>query len=98
MRHIQNDKKGKHPMSDTTMRILSQKGIVEVDLPDAYDRSVVGGHWNAIGIYTRSGHADRLYDYYGLEVGDGILLETDPAKVEEWWFAGELDFLEVYTS
>ncbi len=80
------------------MRILSPRGVVEADLPDPNDRSQVGGHWNAIGTYTRSGSTDRLDDFYGVQVGDGIPLETDPDAIDGWWFAGELDFLEVYAS
>jgi len=80
------------------MRILSPQGVVEADLPDYYDRSLVGGHWNAVGVYTRSGDHMRLYDFVDVEVGDGIPLETDLVAIDDWWFAGELDFLEVYTS
>ena len=79
------------------MRILSPDGVVEADLPDSDDRSQVGSHWNAVETYTRTGHTHRLEDFEGVEVGDGIGLETDPDAIDEFWFAGELDFLEVYT-
>ena len=80
------------------MRILSTQGVLEADLPDDYDRSLVGGHWNAVGLYTTKGDHMRLYDFVAVKVGDGIPLETDLVAIDHWWFAGELDFLEVYTS
>lgn len=80
------------------MRVLTPRGVVETDLPDPFDRSMVGRHWNAVGYYTRSGRTDHLHDFTRVEIGDGIRLETDPDAIDEWWFAGELDFLEVYTS
>ena len=78
------------------MRILTPKGVVEADLRRAEDRSVVGSHWSAIGVYTRTGRVYRLREFEGVKVGDGIALETDPDAVDQWWVAGELDFLEVY--
>lgn len=80
------------------MRILSPVGVVEANLPDPDDRSMVGRHWNAVGTYTRTGWPDQLDDFVEVEVGEGIPLETDPDAIDGWWFAGELDFLEVYTS
>lgn len=80
------------------MRVLSLAGVVEVDLPDPDDRSTVGGHWSAVGVYTDRGNTNRLGEYEGVEVGDRIELETDPDVIDEWWFAGELDFLEVYVT
>ena len=85
-------------MSETRMRILSTGGIVEADLSDPGHRSNVGGHWSAIGYYTDNGFTDRLEEFEGVEVGEGIRLETDPDAIDGWWFAGELDFLEVYVS
>lgn len=80
------------------MRILSPQGVVEADLPDPDERSKVGGHWSAVGYYTDNGLTFRLEEYEGVEVGEGIRLETDPDAIDGWWFAGELDFLEVYVS
>jgi len=77
------------------MRILTTKGIKEANL-DRGDRSVVGGHWSAIGIYVRTGRVGRLREFEDLRVGKGLVLETDPDSVDRWWFAGELEFLEVY--
>ena len=80
------------------MRILSTEGVVEADLPRADDRSTVGGHWNAVGRYTRTGWFDRLDDFDGVEVGEGVELETSLVAIDEWWYRGELDFLEVYVT
>lgn len=80
------------------MRILSPNGVVEANLPDPDERSTVGGHWSAVGYYTDNGFTDRLEEFEGVEVGESIRLETDPDAIDGWWFAGELDFLEVYVS
>ena len=80
------------------MRILSPDGVVEANLPDPDERSAVGGHWSAIGYYTDNGFTDRLEEFEGVEVGEGIRLETDPNSIDGWWVAGEFDFLEVYVS
>ena len=80
------------------MRVLGLAGVVEMDLPNPDDRSTVGGHWSAVGHYTDRGYTDRLSEYEGVAVGDGVELETDPDAIDEFWSAGELDFLEVYVS
>ena len=80
------------------MRILSPDGVVEANLPDPDERSTVGRHWSAVGYYTDNGYTDRLEEFEGVEVGEGIRLETDSDSIDGWWFAGELDFLEVYVS
>lgn len=85
-------------MSEIRMRVLSTDGVIEVDLADPDHRSNVGGHWGAVGYYTENGLTYRLEEYEGVEVGEGIRLETDPDAIDRWWFAGELDFLEVYVS
>jgi hypothetical protein len=33
-----------------------------------------------------------------VEIFDGVQFEMDPDAIDEFWFSGELDFLEVYTS
>ena len=80
------------------MRVLTTKGLVEVNLDDPDERSIVGGHWNAIGQFTKKGHTGYLAEFDFIEVGKGLLLETDPDAIEQFWFNGELDFLDVYTS
>lgn len=80
------------------MRILSTEGLVEADLPNPEDRSKVGGHWSAVGRYTNTGYFDRLDDYDGAKVGPGIELETSTNVIDDWWFRGELDFIEVYVT
>ena len=79
------------------MRVLTIDGLVEVDLPDEEDRSIVGGFWNAVGVYLRTGRTTALDDFESVEIAGGLLLETDPDALDEFWFGGELDFLEVYT-
>lgn len=79
------------------MRVLTIDGLVEVHLPDEEERSIVGGHWNAIGVYTQSGQTSALADFESVEIAGGLVLETDPDVIDEFWFGGELDFMEVYT-
>ena len=80
------------------IRVLTPDGVVEVDLPDDRERSTVGRYWNAISDYTRNGRTDRLSEFESVEVGDGLRFETGPDAIDEFWFSGELDFLDVYTS
>lgn len=80
------------------MRILTPDGIVEADISDPSDRSIVGAHWSAVGYYANTRSPDRLFEFEFTEVGDGIRLATNPDVIDEFWFAGELDFIEVYTS
>ena len=80
------------------MRVLTTDGLVEVHLPDDEDRSVVGSYWNAVGHYVRTGSTDQLDEFASVDVGGGLVLETDPDANDEFWFGGELDFLDVYTS
>lgn len=79
------------------MRVLTTDGLVEVHLPDEEDRSVVGSYWNAVGDYLRTGRTHLLDDFASIDIGGGLALETDPYAIEEFWSAGELDYLEVYS-
>ena len=79
------------------MRVLTTDGLVEVHLPDEEDRSVVGSYWNAVGDYLRTGRTDLLDYFASIDIGGGLVLETDPHAIEEFWSEGELDYLEVYS-
>jgi hypothetical protein len=79
------------------MRVLTVDGLVEIHLSDKEERSIVGGHWNAIGVYTRTGDTNALADFESVEIAGGLVLETDPDAIDGFWFGGELDFMEVYT-
>lgn len=80
------------------MRVLTPDGLVEIHLPEEEERSLVGSYWNAIGTYVRTGKTHQLEEFTSADVGGGLVLETDPDLIDEFWSAGELDFLEVYTS
>lgn len=79
------------------MRVLTVDGLVEVHLKEEEDRSIVGGYWNAVSVYVRTGRTSVLDEYESVEIAGGLVLETDPDALDEFWFSGELDFMEVYT-
>lgn len=79
------------------MRILTRVGVRDVDLPEFSDRSIVGGHWNAVQNFLYTGETDELERYRGVQVAGRPLL-TDPDKIERLARIGDLDFEEIYES
>ena len=77
------------------MRVLTTEGVRVVDLPDEWDRSIVGQHWNTINQYLKTGQTVRLGIFDRVRI-EGFGLETDPDRIDEWWSRGQLDFLEIY--
>jgi hypothetical protein len=79
------------------MRILTRVGVRDVDLPQFSDRSIVGGHWNAVQTFLYTGETDELDRYRGVQVANRPLL-TDPDKIERLARIGELDLEDIYAS
>ena len=77
------------------MRVLTTDGVRVLDLPDEWDRSIVGQHWNTINQYLKTGQTLRLGIFDRMRI-EGFDLETDPDLIDEWWSRGQLDFLEIY--
>ncbi len=76
------------------MRILSTEGVLETEVPEPKDRSLVIGHWNAID-RVLEGDKSKIAAYKG-KVAAGHTLEADPKKITQWAKQGDLDFEDIY--
>jgi hypothetical protein len=79
------------------MRVLTNDGVEDFNVPNSDERSLVGSHWNAIQYFLSTGDEDRLFEFENQTVG-GRNLETDPDRIEYWARYGELDFEDIYES
>lgn len=77
------------------MRILTTRGIEDVELETFEARSVVGGHWNAVQSFLRTGSTDELERFEGVRIRGRRLL-TDPDEIERQARIGELDVDDIY--
>ena len=78
------------------MRVFTDEGVQDLDVPDRDERTTVGNHWNAIKGFLGDGSTDRLYPFEDQSVA-GHRLQTDPSEIEIWAYRGELDFEDIYT-
>ena len=77
------------------MRILTPEGLVEIDVPDPGERSIVGDYWNAVQYRLDTGWDSELRRFDGATVM-GLPLETDGRRVDRWARQGEIDFEDIY--
>jgi hypothetical protein len=77
------------------MSALSTEGLRDIDVRGSVARSIVGGHWSAIGRFAATGDITVLAKFTGKRVG-GIELATDPDLIEEYLRQGELDIDDIY--
>ena len=77
------------------MSALSTDGLRDIDVRGSRARSLVGGHWSAIGRFAATGDVTVLAKFTGKRVG-GIELATDPDLIEEYLRRGELDIDDIY--
>lgn len=77
------------------MSALSTDGLRDIDVRGSGARSLVGGHWSAIGRFAATGDVTVLAKFTSKRVG-GIELATDPDLVEEYLRQGELDIDDIY--
>ncbi len=92
-------------MSDDMMRVVSTDGVVDVDVADEGERSLVGSHYAAVRGYLDTGRTDRLADFEGrIVVGvdpqtgevDPYELEVDPDALDDREAEGDLDIDHIY--
>ena len=76
---------------------IEPEGLVELDLRDSDQASLVGRHWAAIGRFLETGDETVLQEFRGSQVA-GFVLETDPDVIEELARRGELRFEDIYRS
>ena len=84
-------------MAAPIMRIITANGVEAVEVPDELDRSVLGGHANAVAQFLATGNTEPLMPYRGASVA-GHRLQTDPGELEAWAAQGELEFEDIYDS
>ena len=77
------------------MRIIGTRGLVESHVPDREERSLNGGHANAVKVYLGTGDVDVLLPFVGKKVA-GVSLETDLDELDVLGRRGELDFVDIY--
>ncbi len=78
------------------MRILSTEGVVEVEVGDRDERSLVIAHWHAID-RVREGDTSKIGDYAGKRAAEHEL-EADPKTITRWAKQDDLDFEDIYAS
>lgn len=92
-------------MSDTTIRVLTTRGVAFVDVSDPWERSAVGRHWNAVREFLEYGddrtlralEVELLQSPNGVLVGD-VELSFDLDLIEREAFRGEVHFESIYES
>ncbi|MGO8873427.1 MAG: hypothetical protein ACLQPH_18890 [Acidimicrobiales bacterium] len=77
------------------MSALSTEGLRDIDVRGSRARSLVGGHWSAIGRFAATGDVSVLAKFRQKRVG-GIELATEPDLIEEYLRQGELDIDDIY--
>ena len=77
------------------MSVLSNDGVVDVDVRGSRARSTVGRHWNAIQRFAATGDVGVLTPFAGKRVG-GAVLATDPDQIEEFLRRREIDIDDIY--
>ncbi|QEC48539.1 hypothetical protein FSW04_13835 [Baekduia soli] len=82
------------PRPEWLVRVVTTEGVMDLELPDAEQRSVAGSHWNAVTAYLR-GDTNALAPYARQQVA-GFELETDPDLIDIREAEGELDVETIY--
>jgi hypothetical protein len=77
------------------MRILTTRGVEDVELETFNARSIVGSHWNAVQRLLYKGETDELERFAGIRIRGRQLL-TDPDEIERQARIGELDVDDIY--
>jgi hypothetical protein len=84
-------------MSSISMRVLTDAGVDEFEVPDATERSTVSAHWNAVQAFLGDAPVEVLAPFEAERVV-GRRLQVDPDEIEKWAYEGELDFEDIYSS
>ena len=77
------------------MRILTSRGVEDVELKTARARSAVGSYWNAVQIFLSTGETEPLDSWNGILIRGRRLL-TDPDEIERQARIGDLDIDDIY--
>jgi hypothetical protein len=77
------------------MPVLTNQGVIWIDVPDPMNRSTVGAYWRAVHRFRDTGDLRDLGRFAGVVIG-GYELETDLDEIEFWAYQGQLDFEDIY--
>ena len=81
------------------LQFLDEEGRFVLAMPSARSRSRVASYWNAVWQVTEFGREDALLEFEGRWImanGRRHYFVTDLEVLEEFGFAGELQFEELY--
>jgi hypothetical protein len=78
-----------------TMRVVSSDGMREVEVRGSRQATRIAQHMNAIKVFLDTGDDEALRRFSGVKVA-GLLLETDPDRIEELARVHELSFEDIY--
>ena len=81
-----------HPV----MRLLTPRGVVEVEVPEEEERKSVSGYWYGVKLVS-GGDRGALKGYRGVRIA-GYELETDPRLVTRWLKQNDVEFEDIYES
>jgi len=83
-----------------SMKFLTRKGIIELEVKDSRSASRIGQYMTAVDEYLKTGNAQVLRPYKGRAVTvdrDPRPFITDRTKLERLAAAGEVSFEDLYT-
>ena len=83
-------------MAGELMRVLTRDGVVDLEVNDEYERSVLGSYWNDVQLFLEN-QPYNLDQYRGMTIA-GQPLETDLDWLEYWADRDELEFEEIYST
>jgi hypothetical protein len=78
------------------MRVLTPTGPASVTVTSSARASLVGRHWDAIGVYLNTGDTEPLSALRTPTVA-GVELVTDPDVIDELARRGGFDFSSIYS-
>src|SRR4051794_23460323 len=79
------------------MRILTREGVLDIEVTDPYERSIVGSYWNYVRLFLEGKESELPWWWREEEVRvAGHLLEVEPDWIEHWAHAGDLEFEDIY--
>jgi hypothetical protein len=78
------------------MQVLGEDGPAEVSIRGSRVASLISSHWAAIDHYLLTDDAEPLRALSGKRAG-GVVLETDPDRIDAWDRRGELAIEDIYS-
>ena len=83
------------------MRVLTERGLVVLDVRSSRTATRLATYWNAVDTYLRTGDRRPLSPYEGRSLlleGHRMPFITDPALLDRLAHAGQVTFEDLYES